>query len=47
MTTHPIAGDIVVTSVEIQGESPLNIPVSFRAIGKTLPDVAWDASAKE
>ena len=36
-----------VTSVEIQGESPLNIPVSFRAIGKTLPDVAWDASAKE
>ena len=28
-----------VTSVEIQGESPLNIPVSFRAIGKTLPDV--------
>ena len=26
---------------------PLNIPVSFRAIGKTLPDAAWDASPKE
>jgi len=37
----------LVTSAEIQGVSLWNIPVSFRAICKTLPDVAWDASAKE
>jgi hypothetical protein len=26
---------------------PLINPVSLRIIGKTLPDVAWDANAKE
>jgi hypothetical protein len=26
---------------------PLNNPVSFRPIGKTLPDAVWDTSAKE
>jgi hypothetical protein len=25
----------------------LNIPVSFRTIGKTLSDIAWDTSSKE
>ena len=38
---------LVLRPSKFRTNHPPCIPVSFRAIGKTLPDVVWDASAKE